>query len=376
MKNKKKILINAFSARIGGGQTYLKNLIRHLPVQKDLEVVVFTAKNINLPKKPNVRYAHTIWPIKNPILRTFYELFIFPYRLHKEQAAVLFCPGGVISTRAPKDCKIVTMFQNMIPFDKRTRKLVPLGLQRIRNILLKNVMLKSMQKADLTIFISEYARSIIEQFISIKNPVTIPHGIDSIFATNGKLLNKHQLMPEKPYILYVSRFDVYKHHYEVVKAYSMLTEGTREQFPLVLVGETNFPEAKRVKRLVDKINIDKQIKIVGPIPYSEMPAVYRYAHLIIFASSCENCPNILLEAMGACKPILCSNIMPMPEFAGDATAYFSPDKPHEIYNLLNKALTDHDFSKRLANDAAKRGRLFNSRTSAEKTWSSILKLIT
>ena len=37
----------------------------------------------------------------------------------------------------------------------------------------------------------------------------------------------------------------------------------------------------------------------------------------IFASTCENMPNILIEGMSSGLPILCSNYLPMPEFLKD-----------------------------------------------------------
>ena len=160
-----KMVINALSARLGGGQTYLKNLLDNLPEQSDLDILVYVPVSLRLPEDLRIRRGTTRWPTENPLLRTVWEVFHLPRILAHEKAQALFCPGGVVVTRVPAGCKTVTMFRNMIPFDRHALSRMPFGLQGIRNSLLKRVMLRSMARADLTIFISNYARNIIEGLI-------------------------------------------------------------------------------------------------------------------------------------------------------------------------------------------------------------------
>ena len=58
----------------------------------------------------------------------------------------------------------------------------------------------------------------------------------------------------------------------------------------------------------------------------------------LFASSCENLPNILLETMGARLPIACSNRQPMPEILGEGGEYFDPEKSDTIYDAIIKLI--------------------------------------
>ena len=109
-----------------------------------------------------------------------------PRILTQERADILFCPGGVIATRVPSSCKSVTMFRNMIPFDRSVIEKLPLGWQKLRNFILRGTMLRSMSSADLTIFISNHARGVIERLAVIPNAVTIPHGIGDSFRTYDK----------------------------------------------------------------------------------------------------------------------------------------------------------------------------------------------
>lgn len=369
-----KIVFNALSARLGGGQTYLINLFEFVPVNEDLEILVFAPMSLKLPHHPRIRRVEPAWPTKNPIVRAFWEKWALPSILKAEKADVLFCPGGVVGTRAPAGCMVATMFRNMIPFDLRVRKSIPFGLQRLRNWLLNRIMLKSMSQADLTIFISNYARSVIESLTNVKNAVTISHGISSAFRTHGSSTIRPDFLPAGEYILYVSRFDVYKHHYEVVSAYGKLPQELRERFSLILVGEKNLPEAERVKSLVSTLGLEGQVLLLGAIPYQSLPPLYHHAYLNIFASSCENCPNILLEALASGRPMICSNVMPMPEFGADAALYFSPFDSQDIGSVLSEALSSSDLLKRLSAAAIAQSNKFDWESTSRKTWIELLAL--
>lgn len=369
------IVINALSARLGGGQTYLLNLLNYIPDSDSLKIIVLAPSGLKLPNHKSLARFNPRINLDNPILRTFWEKIVLPHYLAKVKADILFCPGGVVATKPPRGCKIVTMFRNMIPFDSSVLSKIPIGSQWLRNKILYYTMLRSMSKADMTIFISDYARSIIEKLIKIPHAVTIPHGIDGKFRTVGSALHFPASLTIDRYILYVSRFDVYKHHYEVVQGYAGLPKKYREKCSLVLVGESDSHEAKRVRELIHQLDLNDQVIILGAVPYEELPSYYQHAELIVFASSCENCPNILLESMGSGRPVISSNVMPMPEFGGEAVAYFTPFIPEEITNAMLSVLVDHQYSTSLAIAGAKQGSKFEWSATAQRTWASIFRLV-
>lgn len=369
-----KILINAANARLGGGQTYLVNLLRHIPDRSDLELLVYAPESLDIPHHGAVRRMKSCWPLDNPLLRTLWERFVLPGILRHERIDLLYCPGGVVATTPPAGCKVATMFRNMMPFDAAVVARLPWGTQRLRNLLLRRVMLRSLANADLAIFISDHARSVIEGLTDIRNPITIPHGIAPAFRTDGRPLPRPEGIPEGEYLLYVSRFDVYKHHYEVVSAYAALPATLRRRYRLLLVGETNLPEAARIRRLVERLQLGDRVHFLGALPYNNLPALYRHASLNLFASSCENCPNILLEALGAGRPVLSSNVMPMPEFGGDAVGYFSPYDPDDICRAIEEVLCNEALGERMAAAAVERAGQFDWQRTAQKTWSGLLGL--
>lgn len=369
-----KIAVNAFSARVGGGQTYLRNLFSHLPTRPDLEVLILGGNELRLPPQPGVRLVHPRWPTTNPLLRAAWERFALPRWLKREGVHLLFCPGGIVPPHTPSKCRTATMFRNMLPFDAAQVGKLPWGYLRLRLLALRQVMLRSMSRADLTIFISDHARKVVESQIRVPAAVTIPHGISELFRTKGRPLPRPANAPKGDYILYVSRFESYKRHAELVRAYAELEESLRSQHPLLLLGEKDLPDAIRTAALISSLGLESQVSMPGAAPYEALPGYYQHARVVVFVSACENCPNILLEALASGRPIVCSDVMPMPEFGGDGLIYCAPDSPTSIAGALRKALLDPAHADKAGAAAIERSRVFDWRRTAGETWARLFEL--
>lgn len=369
-----KIVINAYSARQGGGQTYLLNLLSHLPATDAPQIEVFAPARLKLPEHPHIKRVHASWPTENPLMRAAWERLVLPLYLKQTGADVLFCPGGLVATTPPKGCKVVTMFRNMTPFDPIAMKAVPLGLQWVRLRMLQRLMLTSMRQADLTIFISEYARSVIEKLVHIPRPLTIPHGISEMFRAGDDLLPRPAAAGDQPYLLYVSKLDNYKHHHEVVTAFSMLPTYLRSAHRLILIGEADGEPAHALRAYIHELDLENQVRLLGAVPYKELPAYYQNAVANVFASSCENCPNIMLEALASGRPLLASDVEPMPEFGGRHIGYFSPFDPFSIEVAMRKVLEDAYTAQSWAEGARQQSSLYSWAKTAKDTWRAILNL--
>ncbi|MGX7927482.1 glycosyltransferase family 4 protein [Tsuneonella sp. HG094] len=369
-----KIVINAYSARLGGGQTYVRNLLQRVPDDPALEILVFAPPGLALPEHPAIVRGTTRWPVENPLLRLFWERFRLPRILAESEADILFSPGGLLNTIVPDGCRTVTMFRNMLPFDKAMRDRLKWGPQKVRNLLLRRSLLSSMQRADLVIFISEFGRNQIERLGRLKKTVTISHGIARPFLTASTRLPRPDVAGDGPYILYVSRFEPYKHHIEVVQGYAMLPKPLRDQYRLVLAGEDNYEAAADVRALIERSGLTDRVVLAGGVPYDQLPALYNNAEVNVFASSCENCPNILLESMGAGRPVLSSDVMPMPEIGGLDLAYFSPYDPADFCRQLELVLSDERLADRVVQAARDRAALYDWDVTANRTWAALRDL--
>ena len=76
----------------------------------------------------------------------------------------------------------------------------------------------------------------------------------------------------------------------------------------------------------------------GEIPYKELHQQYKKADLGVFASSCENLPNIFLDTMASGWPSAWSKKVPMPEVLGKDWVYFDPEQPANIIRALRQLI--------------------------------------
>jgi glycosyltransferase involved in cell wall biosynthesis len=90
------------------------------------------------------------------------------------------------------------------------------------------------------------------------------------------------------------------------------------------------------------------LQFVPGVSHKELPGVYGDADGFVFASSCENMPNSLLEAMAAGLPIVSSDRPPMPDILKDGGLYADPEDPASLATAMNRLMRDDGTRTRLA----------------------------
>ncbi len=377
-----RVLISALALRAGGGQTHLYNILKYLPEDEGHEF--FLLAPISFKEPENLPRLRRLFPkglkwIEYPLLRLLWEAMVLPRLRKRLRIDAVFAPGGIFVGPKPKDCKIITACQNMMPFDHIQRAKYPWGYMRLRTKLLEAAFLKCFSRSDLVIFISNFAKNkvleLLGDAIPAKSIVASP-GVNPRFILDKmNPLPKPEWLPEA-YILYVSTIDVYKAQLEIVRGFQLYLTGSPHAIEkLVLIGSEYKPYAKRVRDEISRLKLNDRIVIKGLIPYRTLPAVYQHAQINIFASECENCPNILLEAMASGRPVLASNLPPIPEFGGSAVEYFNPNDPADFCEKLS-ALSGHKENIAMSTDIAIRQVLkLDNKKSTSLIWDSILDLM-
>lgn len=375
-----RILVNGLSARLGGGQTYLINLLSHVPPDSDWEVFLLCQDNLTIEDfPPNVRRLKTIINLENPIKRAIWESLFINRIIKKNSIDIFFSPGGLLPVaRLPSNIKSVVTFQNMLPFDSEQRKRYPLGYRRIRDWLLERGLSSAMKKADLVIFISEFAKKyIFDRLGEIKGKsVVIPHGLSQqFFPHTEKISKKPTVIGQYDYFLYVSFIDYYKSQIEVVQAFAELKNKTKIIAKLILVGAENPPYGLKLRQEISRLGLEDSVKILGNLPHSDLPYLYQNASINLFASCTENCPNILLEIMASGRPALVSNYDPMPEFASSTVTYFDPKNHTNLLEQWSELLINMEYGLRQAKNAMDRVSNMKWDNTAELTWLALASLL-
>lgn len=244
------------------------------------------------------------------------------------------------------------MCQNMLPFEPVERQRFGWSAMGAKLRALEHSQRRSFQKAHGVIFLTQYAQKVVQQCIGPfhAQQAIIPHGIADEFRLAPRPVHPLRFYSlERPFrIIYVSSVTVYKHQWHVAEAVAHLRQAG---FPVVLdfVGPSYGPALRRLEEVLHRVDANREfIRYVGPVDYQQLPAWYHRADAFVYASSCENLPIILLEAMAAGLPIACSNRGPMPEILGPAGVYFGPENVGDIETAIKRLLMSQELREECA----------------------------
>jgi len=369
--------IDASNIRAGGGITHLLNLLQYIKVNDHLitKVVVWSGRNTIKQFKivSGVSLLHVPLLDHNLVFRMAWQRWILPFEIEKERCDLLFSPGGILpgSLSIPS----VVLSQNLLPFENSERQRYPFfSFMRHKLTLIRKLQVHSMQKAEGLIFLSHYAQKVVTPSLSItpKFMTIIPHGVEDRFFKKSRVIESDKGTVFK--LLYVSTVDLYKHQWHVAEAVAKL----REKGILItvdFVGGFYKPAKERLLRSIRQLDPDNSfLSYKGATPFSELHHIYATADAFVFASSCENLPNILIEAMSSGLPIACSDRGPMPEVLQECGVYFDPENSHDIAEKLLKLIENPKIMKKLSNCAVERSKRYSWEDTAKETFYFIEKV--
>jgi glycosyltransferase involved in cell wall biosynthesis len=168
--------------------------------------------------------------------------------------------------------------------------------------------------------------------------------------------------------VYVSNADLYKHQWHVVRAFGQL-RALGLPLRLKLVGGRTGRGSMLIEEAVREVDPRGAfIEVTEPLPHVAITEQLAAADLFVFASSCENMPNTLVEAMAGGLPIACAERGPMPEILQDGGAYFDPERPASIAAAVRGLVTDPALRLRLATRAYELANAYSWRRCAAETW--------
>ena len=320
--------IDAFNISSGGGLTHLCEFISAIKNDdyRVKEIILWGSSKV-LAKVPDRKFLQKIYvPAldKGLHIRLLWHVFMFKAIAEKAKCDVVFAPGGTdLSGFNPS----VTMSRNMLPFEKDEADRYRSFFMRVKFFLLRKSWKISYKRTNGLIFLTKYAGKIISRKKNIYLPSgtkIVPHGVDARFFNSDTHLTRKDFTFNSPCrLIYVSIVDPYKHHWNVVHAVgSLRASGIPVVLDLVGPPGESLDRLKSAIHLVDPTN--EFVNYLGSVPHESLQNYYKSADIGVFASTCENMPNILLEMMASGLPVASSHFGPMPEILGEDGTYFNP----------------------------------------------------
>jgi glycosyltransferase involved in cell wall biosynthesis len=369
--------INASRSRSGGAIAHLSGILNECkPELYGIDKIhIWSYKSMNdvLPDRPWL-IKHTPQELeKSLLMQIFWERWQLPKEVKNKKCNILLnTDAGTLCRHTPS----VVISQDMLSYEKGEMSRFGFSLARLRLIALKYIQAFSMKHANGVIFLTNYASKTIQQTIGKINQLRIiPHGVDEIFKQKYMGGNWDFKSSEEIKCIYVSNAAMYKHQWHLVNAISKLREkGYR--IKILLVGGGKGPAQKLLEKTISEL--DPQRKFVEQTPFMKhgaLPKILSTADIFVFASSCENMPITLIEAMAGGMPIACSNRGPMPEVLNDGGVYFDPENPEEIAEALESIISDKQLRSSIAIKAKRLSEQYSWGRCSRETFEYITEIV-
>jgi glycosyltransferase involved in cell wall biosynthesis len=281
----------------------------------------------------------------------------------------------MFATDASTVCRfhpMVVMSQDMLSYEPNIMKLFGFTKKLFRLLSILLIQNRAFRFANGVIFLTKHAAKIIQQSCgNLKHIAYIPHGIGHDFKNiqkSRKWLNS-KLEPIK--CIYVSNAAMYKHQWVVVRAIAALRKRGYNINLTLVGGGTGRAQKLLIKQMVASDPQGIFIQQMDFIPQQELPVLLAESDIFLFASSCENLPVTLLEAMAVGLPIACSNRGPMPEVLADGGVYFDPEDNKSIADAVELLIKDDSLREKIAKQAKTLSQQYSWSRCADETWAFI-----
>jgi glycosyltransferase involved in cell wall biosynthesis len=370
------IAIDASRNRSGGAKAHLLGMLKSCDPRKyGVRAIHVWSYDALLAQLPNVPWLikHSPKELNGSLLKQiWWQRQQLPVEIELVGCNVL------LSTDAGTVCRFkpdIVMSRDMLSFEGREMLRYPLfSFSRLRLRLLKWLQIRSLQKASGALFLTQYAADTIQCYTgNLKTVRIIPHGIGDNFRRAPNFAD----WPDDEGTVrctYVSNADLYKHQWHVVEAMAMLRKAGFNVC-LNLVGAGTGLAADKVIDAVERFDKDRSfVKILPAQTHEEVARHLFDSDIFIFASSCENMPNTLVEAMAAGLPIACANRGPMPEVLQRGGVYFNPEDPASIFEAVKKIIENNSLRANISRISLERSQLFSWERCARETWQYLVDI--
>lgn len=363
--------VDASRNRSGGAKAHLIGLMaRGNPLEHGICQVHLWAYKSLLDAIPDQSWLTKHNPPaleKSLVQQVFWQIFRLPGEVRDARCDIMLnTDAGTMSSVSPS----VTMSRDMLSYEPGEIERYGWGMARLRLILLRYVQNRSLRRSNGAIFLTHHAANMIQQSCGqLRRVAFIPHGVGQNFRELTHVL-PWPVNAERPIrLLYISNAAWYKHQWKLIQAVEQLRiQGFN--VTLTLVGGGRGPAQEKL--LQQMAFSDPRGEFVTQeefVPQADLPGFLAESDIFVFASSCENMPNTLVEAMAVGLPIACSRRGPMPEVLEDAGEYFDPEVPESIASALRKLIENSDLRQRLALRAKTLATRYSWERCAKETWS-------
>lgn len=341
----------------GGNESYYTNILDAMVPDEDMEILLFVREGVDV-RRYRDRFRIVTLPAGGGLKRTFltYPRLTRTYKLDVLHTQYYVPPGCV----CPVICTIFDIcfehYDNI--FTKRTwfsqKTLIPYAARHAAKV----------------VTISDYSREDIMRHYGIPRTRFVMAGCavsDRFTTLSPGDLREEDLrarfgIGKAPFVLTVGNLQPRKNLTGLIEAFQLFQENAADDTRLVIVGK----KAWMYDKIMESAKGQDRIVLTDYVSEEDLIRLYNAAACFVYPSFFEGFGIPPLEAMACGTPVAVSDRTSLPEVAGDAGLYFSPDHPEEIAEAIRVLMTDRERARALREKGLARAGLFSWERSAKR----------
>jgi len=207
----------------------------------------------------------------------------------------------------------------------------------------------TLKSADRVICYTEMEKDKLANMLKIDSEKisVIPNGVDTDLFRPDPNNNKQSNQSNAITILWVGRFVRGKGVEYLIQAAKILVKEVPD-LKILLVGDG--PSKGKIKGLIEKFNLKKNVIIKENVPNENMPEVYQKSDIFVLPSLNEGVPKTLLEAMACGIPVIISEFPHLEELIKNAGLTFPKGDVHALADKIMRLIRDRELAKELGNN--------------------------
>jgi glycosyltransferase involved in cell wall biosynthesis len=201
------------------------------------------------------------------------------------------------------------------------------------------------KRADHIFTVSEYSKRRIAHLLSVDpNKITVTYsGVGPHIYAEDRAESKKNLAASvglaEPFLLFVGNLKPNKNVAGLLQAFALLIGRRKLPHNLMIIGE-DLHYRPILQETARKLGIGERVVFAGRVSDEQVRQAYSAAELTVLPSFEEGFGLPVVESMKCGTPVACSAVASLPEVAGDAAEYFTPEETGSIVAALERVLLD------------------------------------
>lgn len=318
-----RLAIDASSAVLGGGVTYLRHLMPLLVEEPDVDVVAVLIRD---EARKRAGLDHVDLPFMSARGRAGAAAPTWRRSVAASRAEVVLAPTEI--SFASYRCPLVLAVRNPMLGTKIAE--FPAYLRR-RIVLQTALAKRSARKSAAHVAVSHEAARLAYTTLGVP-----PDRVHVVHHGGPPMVRPPRPLAPCRRFLYVSHFHPWKNHRRLLEAFA----GVEGEWTLDIVGEGPEGYVAELRALADSLGLSSRVKFRGHLSSDAVAEAYEQAECFVWPSYLETFGHPLLEAHAHGLPIIAASASVNEEIAGAAACYFDPFDVAALRGLLERAMAE------------------------------------